>query len=216
MKSLIFIAPPAAGKGTQSEIISKKYNIPSISTGDLLRDARNQDNEIGRIIREKQDKGLLVDDEIVLNLLKNRLNESDCANGYILDGFPRNTSQAIAYEKILNELNKELGIVILLEAPKELLMKRITGRISCPKCKAVYNSLFDHMKPVKEGICNNCGTSLVRRSDDNEETFNQRFQTYIDKTEPLINYYKEKGNLYKVDSTDKETATIMIEGLLND
>lgn len=216
MKSLIFIAPPAAGKGTQSEIISKKYNIPSISTGDLLRDARNQDNEIGRIIREKQDKGLLVDDEIVLNLLKNRLNESDCANGYILDGFPRNTSQAIAYEKILNELNKELGIVILLEAPKELLMKRITGRTSCPKCKAVYNSLFDHMKPVKEGICNNCGTSLVRRSDDNEETFNQRFQTYIDKTEPLINYYKEKGNLYKVDSTDKETATIMIEGLLND
>ena len=216
MKSLIFIAPPAAGKGTQSEIISKKYNIPSISTGDLLRDARNQDNEIGRIIREKQDKGLLVDDEIVLNLLKNRLNESDCANGYILDGFPRNTSQAIAYEKILNELNKELGIVILLEAPQELLMKRITGRISCPKCKAVYNSLFDHMKPVKEGICNNCGTSLVRRSDDNEETFNQRFQTYIDKTEPLINYYKEKGNLYKVDSTDKETATIMIEGLLND
>ena len=216
MKSLIFIAPPAAGKGTQSEIISKKYNIPSISTGDLLRDARNQDNEIGRIIREKQDKGLLVDDEIVLNLLKNRLNESDCANGYILDGFPRNTSQAIAYEKILNELNKELGIVILLEAPKELLMKRITGRISCPKCKAVYNSLSDYMKPVKEGICNNCGTSLVRRSDDNEETFNQRFQTYIDKTEPLINYYKEKGNLYKVDSTDKDIATIMIEGLLND
>lgn len=216
MKSLIFIAPPAAGKGTQSEIISKKYNIPSISTGDLLRDARNQDNEIGRIIREKQDKGLLVDDEIVLNLLKNRLNESDCENGYILDGFPRNTSQAIAYEKILNELNKELGIVILLEAPKELLMKRITGRVSCPKCKAVYNSLFDHMKPVKEGICNNCGTSLVRRSDDNEETFNQRFQTYIDKTEPLINYYKEKGNLYKVDSTDKDRATIMIEGLLND
>ena len=132
MKSLIFIAPPAAGKGTQSEIISKKYNIPSISTGDLLRDARNQDNEIGRIIREKQDKGLLVDDEIVLNLLKNRLNESDCANGYILDGFPRNTSQAIAYEKILNELNKELGIVILLEAPKELLMKRITGRSTHP------------------------------------------------------------------------------------
>lgn len=216
MKSLIFIAPPAAGKGTQSEIISKKYNIPSISTGDLLRDARNQDNEIGRIIREKQDKGLLVDDEIVLNLLKNRLNESDCENGYILDGFPRNTSQAIAYEKILNELNKELGIVILLEAPKELLMKRITGRVSCPKCKALYNSLFDHMKPVKEGICNNCGTSLVRRSDDNEETFNQRFQTYIDKTEPLINYYKEKGNLYKVDSTDKDIATIMIEGLLND
>lgn len=216
MKSLIFIAPPAAGKGTQSEIISKKYNIPSISTGDLLRDARNQDNEIGRIIREKQDKGLLVDDEIVLNLLKNRLNESDCENGYILDGFPRNTSQAIAYEKILNELNKELGIVILLEAPKELLMKRITGRVSCPKCKAVYNELFDHMKPVKEGICNNCGTSLVKRSDDNEETFNQRFQTYIDKTEPLINYYKEKGNLYKVDSTSKELATIEIERLLND
>ena len=200
MKSLIFIAPPAAGKGTQSEIISKKYNIPSISTGDLLRDARNQDNEIGRIIREKQDKGLLVDDEIVLNLLKNRLNESDCANGYILDGFPRNTSQAIAYEKILNELNKELGIVILLEAPKELLMKRITGRISCPKCKAVYNSLSDHMKPVKEGICNNCGTSLVRRSDDNEKVLKKGYKKFEDETLPVVDYYRKNNNIIEVDS----------------
>lgn len=216
MKSLIFIAPPAAGKGTQSEIISKKYNIPSISTGDLLRDARNQDNEIGRIIREKQDKGLLVDDEIVLSLLKSRLSESDCENGYILDGFPRNESQAVAYEKILNELNKELGIVILLEAPKELLMKRITGRVSCPKCKKVYNELFDHMKPVNEGICDICNVSLVKRSDDNAIAFEQRFQTYIEKTEPLINYYKKKGNLYTINSVDKESATLEIERLLND
>ena len=211
MKNIILIAPPAAGKGTLSNSLSICYGYLPLSTGDMLREKAKNDESL----REAMKSGMLIDDNTVFSALEEQLNKIGDSL-YILDGFPRNTSQAIAYEKILNELNKELGIVILLEAPKELLMKRITGRISCPKCKAVYNSLSDHMKPVKEGICNNCGTSLVRRSDDNEETFNQRFQTYIDKTEPLINYYKEKGNLYKVDSTDKETATIMIEGLLND
>ena len=216
MKSLIFIAPPAAGKGTQSEIISKKYNIPSISTGDLLREARNEDNEIGKIIREKQDKGLLVDDEIVLALLKKRLNESDCNNGYILDGFPRNVEQAVAYEKILNELNKDLGVVILLDVDKELAKKRITGRLNCPKCKAVFNKLNEEMKPKQEGICDHCGEALVTRSDDNEETFEQRFQTYLDKTAPLIEYYSNKGNLYRVDSNTLGGATKEIEMILND
>ena len=216
MKSLIFIAPPAAGKGTQSEIISKKYNIPSISTGDLLREARNEDNEIGKIIREKQDKGLLVDDEIVLNLLKNRLNKDDSNNGYILDGFPRNVEQAVAYEKILNELNKDLGVVILLEVDKELAKKRITGRLNCPKCKSVFNELFENMKPAKEGICDHCGTELVKRSDDNEETFEQRFTTYLEKTAPLVEYYESKGNLFRVDSTTKDEATKEIERILND
>ena len=217
MKSLIFIAPPAAGKGTQSEIISKKYNIPSISTGDLLRDARNQDNEIGRIIREKQDKGLLVNDEIVLSLLKNRLNESDCENGYILDGFPRNVEQAVAYEKILNELNKDLGIVILLDIDKEIAKKRITGRLSCPNCKSIYNELFEEMKPEKEGICNHCQLELTKRSDDNEETFEQRFETYLEKTYPLIEYYQNKGNLYTINSgISKEYTTKEIEKILND
>ena len=216
MKSLIFIAPPAAGKGTQSEIISKKYNIPSISTGDLLREARTEESEIGKIIREKQDKGLLVDDEIVLELLKKRLNESDCNNGYILDGFPRNVEQAVAYEKILNELNKDLGVVILLEVDKELAKKRITGRLNCPKCKAVFNELFENMKPAKEGICDHCGTLLVKRSDDNEETFEQRYLTYLEKTEPLVNYYESKGNLFRVDSTTKDEATKDIENIIND
>ena len=212
MRSLIFIAPPAAGKGTQSEIISKKYNIPSISTGDLLRDASKTDNNIKEILV----KGLLVDDETVLKLLKNRLNESDCNNGYILDGFPRNVEQAIAYEKILNELNKDLGVVILLEVDKELAKRRITGRLNCPKCKAVFNKLNEEMKPKQEGICDHCGETLVTRSDDNEETFEQRFQTYLDKTAPLIEYYSNKGNLYRVDSNTLGGATKEIELILND
>lgn len=212
MRSLIFIAPPAAGKGTQSEIISKKYNIPSISTGDLLRDASRTDNNIKEILV----KGLLVDDETVLKLLKNRLNESDCNNGYILDGFPRNVEQAIAYEKILNELNKDLGVVILLEVDKELAKRRITGRLNCPKCKAVFNKLNEEMKPKQEGICDHCGETLVTRSDDNEETFEQRFQTYLDKTAPLIEYYSNKGNLYRVDSNTLGGATKEIEMILND
>ncbi|MBR2008735.1 MAG: nucleoside monophosphate kinase [Peptococcaceae bacterium] len=178
--------------------------------------ARAQNNEIGKIIREKQDKGLLVDDEIVLNLLKDRLNKSDCNNGYILDGFPRNVEQAVAYEKILNELNKDLGVVILLEVDKELAKKRITGRLNCPKCKAVFNELFENMKPAQEGICSHCGTELIKRSDDNEETFEQRYLTYLEKTHPLVEYYENKGNLFRVDSNTKDEATKDIENIIND
>ncbi|MEG1739502.1 MAG: adenylate kinase [Erysipelotrichaceae bacterium] len=211
MKSIILIAPPAAGKGTVSFILKEKYHIPHISTGDLLREAVRNNNEFGMLIKETQEKGLLVSDEIVLKLLKNRISDCDCNNGYILDGFPRTINQAVAYEKILADLNKKLGIVILLEVDKELAKNRITGRVSCAKCNAIYNNKFADLKPKVENICDKCNSELTHRSDDNEEAFNQRFDIYLEKTTPLINYYENKNILYRVDSnhgSDSAVATI--------
>src|SRR5574344_871146 len=217
MKSIIFIAPPAAGKGTQSEMVSKKYNIPSISTGDLLRDIVKGESELGKLVKIKLDKGELVEDETVLEILKNRISQSDCKNGYILDGFPRTVTQAIKYEDIFKELGMELGHVILLDVDKELAKKRIVGRVSCPNCKAVFNEFFTETMPKKSGLCDHCKTPLVKRSDDNDVTFEERFNQYLTKTSPLIEYYQNKDVLKKVDSGKNKDYTFeLIEGILND
>ncbi|MDD2435029.1 MAG: nucleoside monophosphate kinase [Bacilli bacterium] len=200
MKSIILLAPPAAGKGTQSALISEKYRIPHISTGDLLRNAVRDNNPSAELIANLINSGSMVNDEIVLALLKMRLNQSDCDNGYILDGFPRNVDQAIAYEKILKDLNKELGIVIFLDLDKELALQRIIGRLSCSNCGQVYNSMYEETKPKVDNQCDNCQTKLSRRDDDNEKTFNTRFEVYLEKTQPLIDYYEEKGILYRINS----------------
>lgn len=207
MESIIFIAPPAAGKGTQSKLLCDTYHIPHISTGDLLREASLVDDERGRYVKEQMGFGTLVNDNLILELLQERLEQSDCNNGYILDGFPRNLNQAIAYEEILKKLNKNLGIVIFLEVDKELACKRILGRLSCPKCGHVYNEVIEESKPQKVGICDCCGHSLERRHDDNIETFSTRYDTYLEKTQPLINYYQEKKVLYQVESGNNKYKT---------
>lgn len=195
--NIILIAPPAGGKGTQSELICSKYNIAHISTGDLLRkEVANGNTELKSIM----DAGMLVKDEIIFDLIRKYISSPECANGYLLDGFPRNVSQAIEYDKILEELHKDIGYVIELDIDKDLAAKRISGRRSCPKCGATYNIYFDGMKPNKEGICNNCNESLTSRDDDNEETYITRYNTYLEKTSPLIDYYKNKGVLYTVDA----------------
>lgn len=214
MKNLIFIAPPAAGKGTISELLKEKYALPHISTGDLLRQAILDNNPYKEEIETIQKQGLLVKDEIVLDLLKQRIECKDCENGYILDGFPRNIEQAESYEELLKDIHKDLGIVILLEVDKNLAKARITGRLNCPECGAIYNEAFDNMKPTIEGICDKCSAKLTKRSDDNEKTFLQRFDTYLEKTEPLINYYEEKGLLYRIDSTDALKAVKEIEKIM--
>ena len=201
MKSIIFIAPPAAGKGTQSKLIEEKYHLPHISTGDLLRAATKGDSELDIKIKKLMESGSLISDDIVLQLLQNRLNQEDCQNGYILDGFPRNVSQAEAYEKMLDEMHLEHGIVIYLDVPKELCKNRILGRKSCPNCGAIYNDLIAGMESKVENICDKCGSKLTVRSDDNEQTFEARYQAYLDNTLPLLDYYKNHGNLYRVDST---------------
>ena len=214
MKSIILIAAPAAGKGTEAAKIKEEYNIPHISTGDLLRAEIAKGNEE---IKKKKKNGQLVGDDIVLNLLKNRIIESDCNNGYILDGFPRNVDQAIAYDKILEELNKDIGIVIVLDIDKEIAKSRISGRMSCPNCGKVYNLNNNDMLPKDGNRCTACDTELTRRADDNPDTYDERYNTYLSKTAPLIDYYKDRNIVYTVsasgtvDETHKQVKEVLGE-----
>ena len=180
MKSIILIAPPAAGKGTEAEQIKADYNIPSISTGDLLRDVVKGTGEKADAIREILNSGALVPDEIVLELLKDRISQADCENGYILDGFPRNVSQAEAYDKILEEMKRDAGLVIVLDIDKEIAKSRISGRYSCPKCGKIYNINNIDMKPKSAGLCDSCNVELTRRTDDNPETYEDRYNIYLE------------------------------------
>ena len=221
MKSIIFIAPPAAGKGTQSKMIEEKYHLPHISTGDLLRNAIKGNSPIDLKIKELMESGSLIPDDIVLELLHERLMNDDCKNGYILDGFPRNVSQADAYEAMLENMKLDHGVVIYLDVPKELCKKRILGRKSCPKCGAIYNDLIAGMESKVENVCDKCGSNLTVRSDDTEQTFETRYQAYLDNTLPLLDYYKKHGNLYRVDSTDatktfKTIVEVLERGISHD
>lgn len=216
MRDIILIAPPAAGKGTQAKLLSSKYQIPHISTGDLLRSAANAQGELGDIIRKTMESGGLVTDDIVLRLLEERLIKEDCQNGCILDGFPRNISQAESYLKLIQKLNRPLGDIIYLDANKEITKKRIIGRLSCPTCGAVYNDQIDDSKPKKFGTCDICNGPLSKRDDDNEETFEKRYKTYMEETYPLLNFFASKGHLFTVGSgISKERTFSEIEKIIN-
>lgn len=213
MKNIIFIAPPAAGKGTQSVMLKDKYGIPHISVGALLREAAVNNEQV----RNELALGHLIDNRITLDLLRNRLSKDDCNNGYILDGFPRSMEQAEAYEQILKELNKQLGVVILLEIGYEDAKKRIVGRLSCTNCGAVYNDMFPEMTPKVTNTCDACGHQLSKRSDDNAQTFDTRYETYLEQTKPLIEYYEKKNVLRRVDSSINMRYTFeQIEMILNE
>ena len=206
MKNIIFIAPPAAGKGTQAKILSEKYNIPHISTGDLLREEASKSTELGMMIKDIISSGKFVSDQIITSLLEKRLMKEDCNNGYILDGYPRNLEQAKIYEDLLKSLNKDLGIVIFFDIDKELAKRRTLSRIVCPECGTSYNLEVTALKPKLEGICDKCNSRLNIRSDDNAESFIPRFDTYINKTQDLINYYKDKDVLKVVKVEDGLSA----------
>lgn len=201
MKSIILIAPPSAGKGTISKILCEKYHLPHISTGDLLRQAVETDDEQGNYIRQQMNLGKLVSDDIIISLIEKRINQSDCSNGYILDGFPRNLYQAKIYEQMLENMNKTFGIVILLDISCEKAKKRILGRVSCPNCGAVYNIYSEDTRPRVVGICDICGEVLSIREDDTEEVFEERFATYLKETKPVADYYEKIGLLHKIDSS---------------
>ena len=194
MKNLILIAPPGAGKGTQAKMLCEKFNLVHISVGDLLR---NQNDES---LKEKMKKGILIDDNTILNLMKKRLKEDDITNGFILDGFPRNLNQAKALDGITSDINA----VIYLEVPKEELLNRIMGRVICTKCGHVYNNLIEKLKPINNDICDICNSKLEKRIDDTVDIFLNRYDTYIKETQPVLEFYKNKGNLYKITSLDKD------------
>lgn len=200
MNSVILIAAPAAGKGTEAHLLHEEFGIPHISTGDILRDKSKEDSELGKEIAYKISNGIFVSDNLIISILKERIQNEDCSNGYILDGFPRNVSQAIAYDEMLQELSKDIGVVIVLDIDKEKAAARISGRRSCPKCKRVYNVNNDSMKPLVDGLCDDCKVELIQREDDNEATYMDRYNTYMNQTSPLIEFYDNKKVLYHVDA----------------
>ena len=199
MKNIMFIAPPAAGKGTQAELVVAKYHIPHISTGDILREISKEDSELGHYVFETLASGKLVKDEITYQLIEDRLAKDDCKNGFIIDGFPRNIEQAIEYDKILAKLGYTVGNVIYININEKTLEKRITGRRICEDCKTIFNINDPESAPQVESTCDNCGGKLYQRNDDNLEALNNRYELYVKKTEPIINYYNKKGVLYRID-----------------
>ena len=186
MKNLILIAAPGAGKGTLSKDLLSKYDYVHISTGDLLREQVAKGDELGQEIAKIQEAGGLVSNDIVYKALENKLKDPKCDNGYILDGFPRNIEQAHEYDNILKRTKRDLGIVILLDIPKEELIERITGRFTCKDCGEIHNIYNEELKPIKEGICNKCGGELTQRKDDNLESLTVRLQEYHKNTQPVI------------------------------
>ena len=216
MRNIILIAPPAAGKGTQAELLEKKYNIPHISTGDLLRNEINSNSELSSKIKESIDNGLFVSDEIVLKLVNDRITKDDCKNGYILDGFPRTLNQAKLYDNLLNQEKRDMPIAILINLDKEVAKQRINNRLSCSICGRIYNLNDEKLRPHKENICDCCGNSLTKRKDDNNETYEIRYIEYVEDTEPIINYYQDKDILYIVNGNkDVNSIQNQIIDLIN-
>ena len=216
MRNIILIAPPAAGKGTVSEKLIEKYNYKHISTGDILREMAKRNDDFGNNLKELLQSGKLVSDEIVYEALKRRLLMNDLDDGFILDGFPRNLNQAEEYDKILDEVKKDIGVVIYLDTPKEILEKRIIGRRICSSCGATYNVLTGVNTPKEEGKCDKCGSSLYQREDDNKDSFKTRYETFQEKTFPLIDFYKNRNILYRIDSIDPEATLKRVEEIIND
>ena len=182
--NLILLGAPGAGKGTQAEIISDKYNIPTISTGNIIRAALKNGTEMGLKAKAYTEQGKLVPDDVVIGIIRERLAEQDCKNGFILDGFPRTIPQA----KALDDMNITIDAALSIEVADEEIVKRMSGRRVCEKCGASYHTEFK--KPEIEGVCNNCDGNLVIRKDDEPETVLERLKVYHDQTEPLKDYYK--------------------------
>ena len=215
MRNLILLAVQGAGKGTLAKKLKEKYGYVHISTGDILRERAAIDDELGKQIKSMIDNGQFVPNEIIFEAVEYKITQPECSNGYILDGFPRNLEQAQGYTKILEKLNKDAGVVINMTIPEDLLVKRIIGRRMCKDCGSIYNIYNEQLKPNTEGICNKCGGKLYQRADDNEEAMKTRVETYFKVTAPVIDYYKEKGILYEVDSTESDVTVKSVEDILN-
>lgn len=188
---------PGAGKGTQAERIVEEYHIPHISTGDMFRAAMKDETPLGLEAKSYMDKGELVPDEVTIGIVRDRLAQDDCQNGFLLDGFPRTVAQAEALEKLLAEMGRRLDYVINIEVDKSILMERLTGRRICKSCGATYHLVFN--PPANEGVCDRCGGELYQRADDNEETVQTRLEVNIQQSQPLITFYEGKGYLRNLD-----------------
>ncbi|HHX56026.1 MAG TPA: adenylate kinase [Clostridiales bacterium] len=196
---LVLLGGPGAGKGTQAKMLKEKYDLPHISTGDIFRANINNNTDLGKEAKKYMDKGLLVPDELVGDLVIDRIAEDDCKNGYIFDGFPRTIPQAKDLDKSLESSGEKIDFVINIEVEDENIIRRMSGRRACLKCGATYH--IEHIPPKKEGICDKCGSNIVLRDDDAPETVRNRLVIYHEQTQPLIDYYNSKGNLISVDGS---------------
>lgn len=194
---LILLGPPGAGKGTQAAQLVERFGIPQISTGDMLRAAVRDKTPLGMKAKELMDQGALVTDDVVIGIVRERLQQTDCEKGFILDGFPRTVPQADALTSTLKELGKQLDAVISLQVDTEALVERLTGRRACRSCGRGFHVRFD--PPSTEGVCDACGGELFQRDDDQEETIRNRMQVYHEQTAPLESYYRREGQLKEVD-----------------
>jgi len=212
--NLILLGPPGAGKGTQARMLAESRSLVQLSTGDMLRAAVAAGTDVGKQAKETMEKGELVSDDIVISIISQRIDEADCADGFILDGFPRTVAQAEALDGILTQKNKTLDTVIEIKVDDEPLVQRITGRFTCAKCGEGYHDTF--RRPATDGICDKCaGSEFSRRKDDNEETVRSRLQAYHAQTVPLIAYYGGSGRLKSVDGMlDIASVTRQIEEAL--
>ena len=196
---IVFLGPPGGGKGTQAKSISNRYSIPHISTGDIFRKNISENTPLGIEAKSYMDNGQLVPDEVTINMVKDRLQQDDCKNGYLLDGFPRTVHQAEALDNFLTEREESIDTALLIEVPKEFILERMTGRRVCPSCGASYHIKFN--PPTNDGKCDLCGSDVIQRKDDTEETVKERLDVYENQTQPLIDFYKNKKQLSVVDGT---------------
>ena len=212
--NLILLGPPGAGKGTQAQELERRRKLVQLSTGEMLRATAASGSELGMQIKKILDSGALVPDDIMIRMIADRIEQPDCGNGFVLDGFPRTTAQAEALDRMLAEKGMKLDHVIEMSVDPEVLAKRIGGRYSCARCGAGYHD--EYHRPAKEGVCDHCGsTAFTRRSDDNPETVRARLDAYEKQTAPLLPYYRKKGKLRQVDAMAPiEEVTRQIESIL--
>jgi adenylate kinase len=195
---LVLVGPPGAGKGTQAEFIAEHFSVPKISTGDIFRSNVSGGTDLGRTAKKFMDAGDLVPDEVTNAMVRDRLGEPDCATGFLLDGFPRNVSQAYELDGMLNDLGTSLGVVLDLQVDHDEVVRRLSGRRTCKNCKHVWHVEYD--KPKSDGVCDRCGGELYQRDDDKPETVRHRLEVYSEQTAPLIEFYAGRKQLVKIDA----------------
>ena len=216
MMRLVLLGPPGVGKGTQASNIVEKFNIPHISTGDIFRANIKEGTELGKEAKGYMDKGLLVPDDIVVSIVNDRLSEEDCKEGFLLDGFPRTINQAEILDRELSKMDIKLDKVLNIDADKEILIERVVGRRICKTCGKGYHIKFN--PPKEENVCDVDGGELFQREDDNKETVSTRIEVYEEQTQPLIDYYKNKGIILNIDGTKPiaEVFDTIVRALEND
>lgn len=203
---IILLGPPGAGKGTQAKILAQRLNLPHISTGDMLRQMVQEDTRLGRQTKDFMNKGVLVPDESITQVLSRRISQPDTKNGFILDGYPRNLNQAKALDDMLKEKKIAIDLVIYLDTSEPVIIQRLSGRLVCSLCGANFH--IKNMPPKINMTCDNCRGKLYQRSDDNDETIQKRLEVYLKESSPLIQYYDERQKLYRI-KADEENVTVL-------